>query len=446
MKNKIRLLALALFFPLFLLSQEDSFQLTLKEQKDDSKLSSYYIEQIIDARNDKSNIGVTNKYLHNRKENIQFSTTLETEFVQFLGKKMLAQAQAKPLIIKVIALKIEEYKGKPWAKISLSISFLQKENTEYVELFRASNVHFYDISFKNRKAFYEENLAKSLNQCFVDFANRQKKNQINVQKVTKQAIDKNSTTTVYPIEKANTFKKGIFYTYYDFLANTPDTILDINKDLIFTRIKSKNVLSADWNTKKMANLPWGFSNGESIFTLIDKTYYPLQHIDNQWIIYQKPTLISFFWNTPDSLLDTKEELPFHLTLDNGTFEHHAKPLPKQIFTAIHIFNSTFSIAQSLDVFINEKKITTLPQSAYAIIEVEKIPENFQICVQLGDKQKVCQSMTLSEGEPHYFLAKIKKDKSITLDYQADKKSIKALKSNIEKGFYERICRCFYLTE
>lgn len=85
----------------------------------------------------------------------------------------------------------------------------------------------------------------------------------------------------------------------------------------------------------------------------------------------------------------------------------------------------------------------LPQSAYAIIEMKKTPQNTKICVQLEGEPKVCENLTLIEGKRSYYLAKIKKNNAVTLAAQTDKIDIKNLKASIANGTYEPKCVCFY---
>ncbi len=248
----------------------------------------------------------------------------------------------------------------------------------------------------------------------------------------------------FPIQNAKP-KKGIYRTAYDFIENTPDTLLDFKYEH-FRLFKSKNFIKSKLKITASDIKPWGFCDSLNYFIRGDKGfYYPLQLIDSQYVTFGKTNEINSDWLLPSDMIYSKDELPFRLNLQNRMMEYYKtdKEIGKDTINSLSIFNSTFSLDKNLTIFINETQLTNLPQGAYAIIEMKKIPQNAKICVQLEGEPKVCENLTLIEGKRSYYLAKIKKNNTVTLEVQTDKTDIKNLKAGAANGTYEPKCVCFY---
>jgi len=267
------LLFTLLMHPLF--SQEET--ITLKDCKVDLPNFRFYIDSIVDARNEKICIGAIQKDQDNIKP-LFFENDFKTEMNYLFAPYMVKDPTKKPLILKVNRLFISNYKrtNDYFTVAEMNISFLTKKNSSYYEYL---SIGKYSKSSGNKG----KNVAKLSTQIMLDFLQRY--STVSPVAVPDSTLSENNINDRhFIISDTKTFVKGIFWTMEDFLNFKTDTATQFKYHVVYNNDDRDDALSANMGlieSNKVISDLWGFSDGKNIFARIGHDFYPVEIKDNE---------------------------------------------------------------------------------------------------------------------------------------------------------------------
>ncbi len=455
MKNNLIIFFLLLFACAATAQRTDNI-ISLKEQRFQCYLEGYKIIRVIDARKDKSNIGFMLTGLKKEVKNkIVFSSLLTHEFENLVDIDTFPLTNRTELILRINDVLIQELTKKKWASVKLSVSFIEKKGEIYNELFTATEVELYNIFLAERAKQYAESIGevftRSINSFILRLKNAQfKPHEITIDKLFEAPL---LDSLMYP--NLENQQPCVFQQFYDYRDNTPDTTSDFS--IKYTKVDTKNKVEATVSSEKRDTKPWGFYNGKHLFIKSGKKYYPLQKVNQDLVFYEKHSelkgmdekdfLISAGFAIATAALTGGSfiliytmnmetvEIPLSLNKQSGTLEVSKDTTTAPKSTSLYIFNHSFS-DKELDVFVDNQKISCLPRGSYAIVTLDKITTNAQVCVQVKGENSTCENIPLIEGKRNYILTKAKKNKRTSIAYDLDKSDLKDLKNGIENGMYD----------
>jgi hypothetical protein len=254
--------------------------------------SPYILKEVIDAR-DFDYIGFWSEFNHNKP--IEFpKNTLNKTFKNLFGLENLNQSGVElPITIRINYLNFytEHSKNGTNGIVGMNVSFLKKENGQYVELFQAAEHLTYKASAIEDVYNQISNVAS---QCITSFNNHEALNLL----CSKHISSDNILNVTYLQPDTHNLQNGLYLDYYSFRENRPDT----NHSAIYQRKYNDftrdhySVLKPEHGMKPEAY--YGFFDGEFIPYRIANQFMPLYSENDSLRLNFK----SLAFSTPENIL------------------------------------------------------------------------------------------------------------------------------------------------
>jgi hypothetical protein len=249
----------------------------------------YYIEKIIDAREQKDSIGIFFKKEERKK--IVLAKSLEVELATLVQTQFQKEGNKKPIILKISHLFMTDKKrlGERLSYVEMRMSFiLRKEDNTLEELFEASNVNISsDVTYKD--AYIVTNLKAVFENCVKDFSVREADFLLAKPFVLSEAeLTQPKQTEDHNCYKKPKKKRGLYNNYYDYRDQVLDTAYFFyNNPIKIDSMKPFNEEYVTISEVKMTSLdrklPWGYCDGENNHINIDGKYYKIYEKDGLFL-------------------------------------------------------------------------------------------------------------------------------------------------------------------
>jgi hypothetical protein len=280
-----------MFKRVFLLTFFAAIILSLHAQKVTIKLSketldinndAYYVDSVIDARNQGECIGFTLKGMDFRQTAAYFEQPFCKELQDLFSRSLPESKNSIPLILRMNKFLLSSYylAEKYYSIVEVNISFISNENGKYYELYRG-------MASVESGSLYNIGpgpaiIAGTLNKCFNDFVRSSNGSNFSGVEIEQNTLADNPLYNhKYKIEQVTEPERGIYHNYSDFLNYKVDTLKPINVEYIPESEKAPamaNVVLAQDNTW-VGNI-WGFSDGKTSYINVKGNYYPLYRQDS----------------------------------------------------------------------------------------------------------------------------------------------------------------------
>lgn len=277
-------LLLLVHIPLLLSAKEKI--ISLKKQMLQLPPAGFVVENVINASYDDMYIGFDLSTANYQKQPVRFAKNIKDEFM-FLFNKAEVQNAHKKIIIRInwIFLYEIQLEENTLSATELNLSFIEKKDTSYVELYRgAVSVN----EFHDQK----KNIVKAIETCFDNFYHRYSENKLIPAEYPIRTLMDNPLKNEDIQSFMQTFRdyKGIFRTYDDFYYNTADIRtpfsiiykdkIDKNDSLIIKHAKAYNLST----TQKTSLDAWGFADSGRLFTRIGDRFFQLYPYDDGYYL------------------------------------------------------------------------------------------------------------------------------------------------------------------
>ena len=199
----------------FLSAKERSISL-LKENINVS-LPGYLIEEVINVSEDEYYIGFKLNNANFNKEPVKLEKGICNEFTSVF-KKIPANPASKKITIRVNRIFVYDVllSESKLLGVELNISFVEKHDTYYIELFRST------VSVNNRGS-QKEQIIRALETSIKAFNIRNSIDKLNKYKEPIETLNQNpiNEISLKSFMEVDRTKRGIFRTYSDFLLQYP---------------------------------------------------------------------------------------------------------------------------------------------------------------------------------------------------------------------------------
>ena len=436
----------------------DEHYISLEKFKLNLDSLEFYIEDIIDVRQEKQCIGFVQKGINRQKIPAYFNKGIKEEFKGLLSKSLSRNNNSQPLIIRINKLFIYEvtYLDKEVAIAELNISFITKKNTVYYEIFMGGTaVEKYGIDVTNS---HGKNIKKAIEKCFNQFNERIREGKIKEKMLTLKELYINPLHNIkFEIITADNYKKGIFKTYFDFINNTPDTTKDFSIKYRKSSDKEASKAVPIWNydNSKIVRI-WGFSDGKKIFKNINNVYYALVKKNENFILYAYPPdaypldfgstaylgammggLIGALLFTAIEAATTKK-IKYKIDYSTGMLSLFNKPIYKTIEARIYFCSSDYNTkGEELRLYIDDQLLCTLKRGTYYIMRTYPPVKSNKVCIK-SEYEEICQEITPKLFNTEMYLIRSKKKSKLKLNLlNPNMKS--SIFEDIRKEYIKEVC-------
>ena len=462
MKKIILYLFCFLFLPSVLVAQEPFF-FTLTENTISEFVHGYNVEKIIDARENRANIGYIYRLNSKAKIPVLFKNFIDIELGALMRINSHRAAGRKTMYIRINRLFIYEEEGRNYCSAFIDLTFIEKRGDELIELFTASSSQSSKKSLLIHENNHINNISEVVISCINAFNDRSKR-QLLVEKSTN--LENLLKRDSFKIPSFSKIKKGIYKTYYDLKYDTPDT-LNL-KDIVYLPSDSKNKLEAnilsDFSfTKKAEPRPWGFSDGINFYIkAYENAYYPLENINDTLIFYapnigSKNTyffiyagggiiggiasaLITIAINEANNEAKKTQSIAKAAWIDpeSGLFRPYWSNTKNKRNAMLYLVNYEYPRQYPLRFFIDDEEICTLPNGA--MTAKNNLKSDTKVCVQLGNNKRFCKDIHIQDSAQNILVAKVnKKGTDVEFDFINEKRDLEKVSNHLFVKKYNIVC-------
>ncbi len=275
-----RLLLIACLCCLRILLSAQAYTLTLSDKRLDIKDFPYYVVQVTDARAQQYCLGMAKVGLNDRRVPVFSKDSLTTELTGLFKRSLNGDtAGRKPVIVRVNQLFVyEATQATGQVFLEISLSFLQPVDGGYLELatIGATSMKQSGIDASHK---HDDNIVAGIEECLLTLQNRAQRGLWNTLLVKEANLYQAPIPTAFPMLQTGPNKAGVYYTFSDFLHNTPYQEPDIPVAMVPSPGKHKGAAYYSLQTK--LKFPrdqriWGVSDGEYAYALVNGAYYRLE--------------------------------------------------------------------------------------------------------------------------------------------------------------------------
>lgn len=281
--KKMRYILAATFMLIWVDTSAQEHLISLKKQRERLFPKTVNLLQVIDARNDRLNIGWVQKGIGNIKVTANFKKPFIDEISEFLTSNFINNPEGLSLIVKINRLSVTEHTGfgiTEKAFTYLSLEFILKEVTGYYSLLETSQIirgRGIDVTGK-----HDDNIALAFKRCFDELTEIDDTNIGELKKISKsqllEPVDPKRLMLNLPIFKEEPVE-GIYHNFTDFKYNTPENEEEFYIERLPRMSKawagSYRLIPRYKLTDKKVKGIWGFYNGDSIYVSHKMGFFPV---------------------------------------------------------------------------------------------------------------------------------------------------------------------------
>jgi hypothetical protein len=133
------------------------------------KLDNYYVSNVVDARAEKNELGITHTGMANNREKVYFKKGIGYEFLKYIRFAVDMDTNSKPIILVVEELKISEKINfsNETATALLKMSFLIEQDNGYVKIFETTQT--VEETKSDATATHESRIRQVIHLCLQKF-------------------------------------------------------------------------------------------------------------------------------------------------------------------------------------------------------------------------------------------------------------------------------------
>ncbi len=276
---KKNLIFFFLVFGLFQANAQKDLKVTLEP---DSPLNTdFFIDEIIDARVNKENIGVAQRGAFNKQVPAHFSEDFVTHLKGYFDALLPKEENKTPLILKVHQLYISERTAamSELGTCEVQLEFLKDENGKQFSLGTFSSQ--VEKGGMDATAGHPKRIKQAIQNCLEEFAKSEWKN-------TEMIAAGDMEPAAFEPQKE--LLKGLYMNFADLKSNKPKNDISYYTQMIAKDKKSEHYMVYHNGKKKRVKNLFGFSDGENIYLnatrYTQKEYFVKSMLKGRYIYFE----------------------------------------------------------------------------------------------------------------------------------------------------------------
>lgn len=422
----------------------------------------FYIDTIIDAREEKNCIGYYKNSAYDILHPVFFNKDIVCEFKSLLAFQSIPLSDKTPLILQINKIYFFNYVRDDGNMqfVEMNISFLTKNHGQLYELITFGKTIAYNFKFS-------KGISKITSSLFNEFQERYDEGKIAPKIISSDSLGINLMRNhKYKANENKQYRRGIYWSFADFSYNTPDTLTQF-KCFVDEKngVVERGKLELKHYDKRLAEM-WGYSDGENVFVDLGYDIYPLEKMDSIPAVkfsppkYGSAALIGgllfglagaiVFYAIEASTTPTEvnaiatdgytiKKVYCYLDYNSATFKLPDDITNRAIYAENIFCFSRYSKAEKpVELIYNDSVVCKLSPSTYCILYTPSDISKFDIKLKAEDTT-VTQTIEPKLFSTDVYMINLKKGKKIIFDhFFADMKD-KVLK-DIEFGKIIKSCK------
>lgn len=415
-----------LFISLFLLpcfARANDFYITLRNEKISVPGFLHRVVDIVDAREQTYCIGIVQRGMGNKKVAAFFKDGLKAEFGYLFANSFAADAQSKPLVLRINKLQVYEitYSNREMGIVELSISLLEKEDDHHVEIYE-TGVTVERKSLMDVTSAHDANIAQALQNCLVDFVDREQRGL-----TYRRPANENP---VYPVLQETILKPGIFRTFNDFRDNAAqeDPAFPYTLEVWGSRKNDIVQASVKWKGSIPVTEIWGVSDGQYAYINLGNGFFRLTKENDAFVLFGPSPrdgtgavmLGAAMGGIIGGLIagaisggySSRDMTKYKIDLSTGAMVPFEEPAYRRIESRLLLFSSGFNAGDSrISVTVDGQPIGDMPPGTYHRLRLPPPEKAIEICASVPGGEKVCETVTPELFKTSVALLRIRKGKA-----------------------------------
>lgn len=426
--------------------QAQIYYLELDKQKLTLPNRTVQVEQVVDGRPGKPTIGLVYRTLNNRPAAVLFRKGIEAEFTEFLQKQLPARPTDHPIVLCLRQLRVsEQLNGVTEAANADLAADMYAHLPDGYHFMRSVGARTSKRALETT-ALHPQHVALLLQQCLEQLTEADWTQAAGTPARTLQQLPNDvpsASLTVgapsrLPAILRETPRRGVYYTFAQFLSNQPDTLLHLRLDTLparqwrggtgrffwggTTRFQAFVVASPDQRPGQQRPLTtdvWGFSDGQQAFVQHEKMFYPMVRQANFFtFVGEKPADIEYLRAKSDAQAramvtgvatvraqdHSGEPTPYAVDMRTGQsalFPDPLRPRPARTDTAyIYLYRQADASAAPMPVFVEGQEVGQLQPNAYLELPWPHYARVMRLCLGVPTAAP-CQLLVPDAARPNY---------------------------------------------
>ncbi|SNC75180.1 hypothetical protein SAMN06265337_2744 [Hymenobacter gelipurpurascens] len=406
--------------------QAQQYYLSLEKQHINLPNRTYYVGKVVDGRPGKPTIGLVYRGLDNRPAAVLFRDGLETELTSFLQKQLPARSTDQAIVLCLRQLRISEvlngFTEEASADLAADVYAHLPDGYHFVQSVAArTSERALETTYR-----HDNQVAQLLQQCLEQLQSASWQEATARPPLTLAQLTKNATlvtTTSTGISSTPAIireapRRGIYYSFAQFLANQADATHSILLDTIHVGLAGPTARE-QWQgvarirpqiveAEKRRSVPkdiWGFSDGQQVYVQYQGRYFPLVRQRNffTFVGEAQPDLEYMRARSQAQMRTgvigvatvreqnhTDEPTGYAVDMRTGhlaPYPDPMRPYPAKTDTAyVYVYRTADSLAEPVPVFLGDRQVGQLRSNEYLEIPWPYYARVMRLGVQTAGKQ------------------------------------------------------------
>ncbi|MBC6696797.1 hypothetical protein [Hymenobacter sp. BT190] len=427
-------------------AQAQIYYLELDRQKITLPNRTIQVEQVVDGRPGKPTIGIVYRTLNNRPAAVLFRNGVEAEFSEFLREQLPARPADHPIVLCLRQLRVsEQLNGVTEAANADLAADVYAHLPDGYHFMRSVGARTSKRALETT-SLHQQHVALLLQQCLEQLTEadwtqaysspvrtlKQLPTDLPAASLTVGAI------TRLPAILREAPRRGVYFTFAQFLSNQPEPNIQIRLDTLpsrrwrggtgrvlwggTTRFEAFVVANPNQRLGQQQALStevWGFSDGQQVFVQHEKMFYPLVRQANFFtFIGERPADIEYLrarsqaqaragiigTATVQAQDHSGEPTPYAVDMRTGQsapFPDPLRALPARTDTAyIYLYRQADTAVTPVSVFIEGREVGQLQPNSYLELPWPYYARLMRLCLGLPAAAP-CQLLVPDAARPNY---------------------------------------------
>ncbi|MCB2407358.1 hypothetical protein [Hymenobacter lucidus] len=382
-----------------------------------------HVETVVDGRPGKPTIGLVYRGLDNRTAAVLFRNGLEAELTTFLQQQLPARPTDHAVVLCLRQLRISEQLGGLTEVASADLAADVYEHLpDGYHFVQSVAAHTSKRAMETTKQ-HPTHIALLLQQCLgqvtaPDWAQPKLTPARTLPQLATDvpvAVTAAGKKTPLPAILREAPRRGVYYSFEQFLANRPDTILAVRPDTVPLRLRGSNgrllwfgvarfrpeAMDNEGKKQPVSKTAWGFSDGQQLYVQYDKQYFPLMRQGNFFtFVGEKPLDVEYMRARSDAQAramvtgvarvhapnHSGEPTPYAIDMRTGQaapFPNPLRPHPAHSDTAyVYLYRPADASAAPVAVFLEGREVGQLRPNEYLELQWPYHARMMRLCLGL----------------------------------------------------------------
>jgi hypothetical protein len=424
--------------------------------------SPYYVDSVIDARNQGGCVGFTLKGMDYRQTAAYFEQPFDETLHDLFLKSLPENENKVPLILRINKFLLSQYliSEMYYSIMEINITFIVKKDGKYYELYQGMASS--ETSGFNGAGPAFAIIAGTLSKCYNDFLLSAGNNPVSPHEIQANQLSENPIyTQKYRIENVGVPARGIYHTFSDFINYEIDTTMYIKVEYFPETEKVSefaNIVLAGDNTW-VGNI-WGFSDGKNNYINNSGHYYPIYRKDSsfRFKVFREGTrmgnlspyiagailggivgALTGFAVIPmapdpvkDAIVECQIELNSGLIIPVNFVEY------KKMNSRMILYMSKYQKEENeMEIYVDGEFICELKRNAYHLLIIPPDRQKVELCLK-SQQQETCELLKPILYDAGVYICEVKNNQPPSKD-EAKAEIRKSILAKIYSGEITKTC-------